>query len=275
MIDVAIDILMCPVCAGSLTSSSRTLRCELGHSFDVASSGHVNLTSPAGRRQPAGDTAQMVDARLAFLRTGLYEPLVAALAAAVDAACSADAATLVDVGSGPGFYSREVLERVCSVGRAVAVDISEAAMRRASRLDPRIAAVRANVRTVVPVRPGSADVVLDVFAPRNPGEWYRVMKPGASLIVIVPGARHLREMRDNGELLSIEGDKVEHLRAQLAAAFSLTGIDEVDWVIPGSAPVRAALKAMGPSAHHQFVPVDADLAGEITCDAVLLTFRKE
>src|SRR5262249_52968165 len=73
----AVGLLRCPVCACGLRATGAALRCEAGHSFDVARQGYVDLM-PAGKR-PAGDTAEMVAARDAFLQGGHYESIAEAV----------------------------------------------------------------------------------------------------------------------------------------------------------------------------------------------------
>ena len=47
------------------SSGGKTLACGLGHSFDVAKDGHVNLMGRGARA--TGDTAEMLAARRRFL----------------------------------------------------------------------------------------------------------------------------------------------------------------------------------------------------------------
>ena len=70
------------MCSGRLTRDGRTAGCPAGHRYDLARQGYLTLlggAAPAG----AGDTADMVAARAAFLDRGHYAPIVAALAEAV------------------------------------------------------------------------------------------------------------------------------------------------------------------------------------------------
>ena len=63
----------CPVCSGAMirrSSGGKTLACGLGHSFDVAKDGHVNLMGRGARA--TGDTAEMLAARRRFLNAGHY-----------------------------------------------------------------------------------------------------------------------------------------------------------------------------------------------------------
>ena len=43
------ELLRCPVCACSLHAEGRTLRCERGHSFDIAKEGYANLLLSGSR----------------------------------------------------------------------------------------------------------------------------------------------------------------------------------------------------------------------------------
>jgi 23S rRNA (guanine745-N1)-methyltransferase len=74
----ALPFLRCPHCGAALALVDRAVRCETGHSFDVARQGYVDLM-PAGTR-PAGDTAEMVAAREAFLGAGHYAAVAEAVA---------------------------------------------------------------------------------------------------------------------------------------------------------------------------------------------------
>ena len=59
-------MLLCPVrkCRMALMREERRLRCERGHSFDVARSGYINLLQPQERRSnQAGVTAAAVAGR--------------------------------------------------------------------------------------------------------------------------------------------------------------------------------------------------------------------
>src|SRR5215471_18367187 len=85
-LDAVAPFLRCPVCALPVQAGEDQVRCERGHSFNIARQGYVSLTS--GRGGPGtGDSAAMVMAREEFLGAGHYRPLagaIAELAAALD-----------------------------------------------------------------------------------------------------------------------------------------------------------------------------------------------
>jgi len=58
--------------------TGNVLRCERGHAFDVARQGYVDLMPPGTR--PAGDTAEMIAAREAFLAAGHFAAIARAVA---------------------------------------------------------------------------------------------------------------------------------------------------------------------------------------------------
>ena len=105
MLDDVLELLQCPVCKADLARSGRVLRCAGGHSFDIARQGYVSLV--AG---PAGDSAEMVAARLAFLEGGHLEPLVARVAErCAELAPTGDGAVL-ELGAGAGHQLARVLD---------------------------------------------------------------------------------------------------------------------------------------------------------------------
>ena len=100
MLDDVIGWLRCPACGAALARAGGTLRCPNGHAFDIARQGYVSLL--ASGLAPVGDTAEMVQARAAFLAAGHYAPLADAVAAAaVGAAPGAPAAPAAPAAENP------------------------------------------------------------------------------------------------------------------------------------------------------------------------------
>jgi 23S rRNA (guanine745-N1)-methyltransferase len=164
--------------------------CAAGHRFDIARQGYVTLVPGA-----AGDSAEMVAARMAFLGAGHFDDLADALASA----CAGNG-LVVDVGAGPGFY----LSRVAGERPGLALDSSRYALRRAAKAGPRIGAVGCDAWKPLPVRDGVADAVLSVFAPRDLDELRRI---GGRVVIASPTPRHLRELVEPLGLLRVGDDK--------------------------------------------------------------------
>lgn len=268
-----IDLLRCPHCASPLDLADRTLRCARGHAFDLSRQGYANLS---GAAQPAhADTAAMVAARDHLLRSGQFGPIAEAVVAAVPPR-SRD---LVDVGTGTGHYAAAVLD-ADPAARGLGLDVSVAACRRAARVHPRLGAVAADVWSGLPVATAVVDVLLSVFAPRNPDEFARVLRPGGTVITVTPTAEHLRELRAPFDLIGVEQDKQRRLADGLARA----GIHRADSVVvsrcrPWSIDDAVHAVLMGPNAfHHDAADVRA-AAGRlgwpraVTVEAVVTRWR--
>lgn len=267
MLDDIVDYLECPVCAEPLRLDPGVLRCPRGHSFDVARQGYVSLLT--GSRPPGtADSAEMVAARAAFLAAGHYAPLERALvetvwgARAEGISQSPDGAgerayggsgrgsvpVVVDAGAGTGHYSAVVLDAV-ERGVALAFDVSKHAVRRAARAHPRVGAFVADVWRRLPIRDGVADVVVNVFAPRNGPEFRRILRPGGRVVVVTPAPGHLTPLVQELGLLSVDADKESRVARSLEG-LAATGRRTVAFDLAlGPDEVRAVV-GMGPSAWH-------------------------
>lgn len=242
-----LDLLACPACTGSLglTPDRRSVACPEGHTYDVARQGYLNLL---GGQQPRNaDTTAMVSAREAFLSAGHYGPIAEHLAAL--AARRGRELTVLDAGGGTGYYLAAVLGSLHGA-RGISLDVSVAAGRRAAKAHSRVGAVVADVWKRLPVLDGAVDLVLDVFAPRNPTEFARVLKPEGHLIVVHPEPDHLAELIGPLNLLSIDAGKAERLDAGLGSLFTCEKRQPLRF---NASMDRAAVQevvGMGPNAFH-------------------------
>ncbi len=252
-LNLATGFLRCPQCAagdgGSLTRVDAALRCDAGHSFDIARSGYVSLL-PAGPPKNPGDTPAMVAARRDFLAAGHFAGLGGALAAI--AACEPTSGAngcVVDSGAGTGYYMATILERL--PGRVgLALDVSKSALRVAARAHPRAAAVGCDVWRQLPVADDAADLALSLFAPRNAAELARIIRPGGLLLVGTPAADHLTELIGPLGLLTVDETKQARLAGQLSPYFDLDAATEYRSELDLAQPAVGALVAMGPSSWH-------------------------
>ncbi|MEC5191344.1 MULTISPECIES: methyltransferase domain-containing protein [unclassified Arthrobacter] len=249
--------LLCPVCRARLTpSGTRTLGCPAGHSFDAAKQGYFNLLVGKGTVFEA-DTADMVAARFDFLSAGHYRPLADAVA---DCAVRALAGgtpdtpqTVLDAGTGTGHYLREVLDqaaREAAPVQAVGLDISKYALRRAAKLNPEAVNLVSDVWQPLPLADSAVDVVTVVFAPRNAGEFARVLRPGGRLIVVTPRPGHLQEVAGRAGMLGIDPAKEERLAASLGGSFSPASTEDLDVPLRLAPEDVTRLALMGPAGHH-------------------------
>ncbi len=277
MLADVIDRLACPVCGEPLARRGGTLVCELRHAFDVARQGYVNLL-PGGASPGTADTPAMVEARAAFLAGGHFSAIADAVAgAATGALAQGPVGCVLEVGAGTGYYLAAVLERLPERA-GLALDISKAAVRRAARAHARIGAVVCDAWGRLPVRDGSAALVLDVFAPRNAAEFARVLAPGGTLVVVTPTQRHLHEVVGPLGMLAVDAEKDERVAAQLAGRFERVAQTSVEERVRLSRDDLLRLAGMGPSAWHAGEDLEArvdalPLPQEVTLSVIVSAYR--
>lgn len=252
-----VDLLACPTCAGRalpdvpLHLEGSTLRCGEGHAYDVARQGYVNLLGRAAPRN--ADTPAMVAARERFLGSGAYDLVADALGEAA-VTVSARVPAVLDAGAGPGWYLDRVLARLHADDRTVrglALDVSPAAARRAVRSRWAPGAVVADAWDRLPLRTGSVDVVLSVFAPRQPAELARVLAPGGRVLVVSPLPEHLAALRRARGLLDVEPGKQERLSATFGEHLRTVDAVDVRYAVRLDGSIVDDLVAMGPNAFHR------------------------
>ncbi|MER7477733.1 putative RNA methyltransferase [Streptomyces sp. NPDC126510] len=245
--DRLLSVLTCPLCPAALEHTAGALRCAGRHTFDIARQGYVSLLT-GHRRAPSADSSAMVRSRAAFLGAGHYGPLARTLARLASEAAPPDA-TVLDAGAGTGHYLAAVLD---ALPRALGLglDSSVPALRAAARAHARAEAACWDVWQPWPVRTGTADLVLNVFAPRNGPEFHRVLGPDGALLVVTPTGRHLRELHEPVGLLAVDPRKEERLRRSLDARFRLDRTEPLEYAMSLTAEDVTGLVGMSPTAHH-------------------------
>ena len=238
-----IRILTCPVCSTHFTQVGNTLKCEQGHSFDIAKEGYVNLLT---KKLPdsMGDTKEMLQARRAFLEQGHYQPLVDAISALVydylksesDEVGGLPKLNILDAGCGEGYYlgrlQHSLKERLPDVQcEYIGLDIAKEAMRMAAKRYKEPHFVVANLKERLVFASDTLHILLNIFAPRNVEEFARVLMRGGIALVVIPAPQHLQQLREKLGLLSIEEHKQEHVIEQFAPYFKFVEAKNVSETI--------------------------------------------
>jgi 23S rRNA (guanine745-N1)-methyltransferase len=213
-IEALSSLLACSVrgCGLPLERRDRLFVCARRHTYDVARSGYVNLLQPQDRRSPAaGDTKDAVDARTRLFAAGIGRSIAEAVAARIDSAIGRDQAAVVDLGCGAGDLLGAVAARRPIDG--VGIDLSTAAAGRAAKRFPALTWVVANVDRKLPLRERCIDVAVSLHARRNPAECARLLGAGGALLIAVPAADDLVELRER-----VQGARVERERGPAIVA---------------------------------------------------------
>lgn len=198
----------CPVCKKPLAPDGRRLLCENRHSFDMAKEGYVNLLLK-NTQGGHGDNAEMLTSRRAFLSVGHYGFLRDAVALAVASRMTADTKGFVffDAGCGEGYYTEAILDACTQKAREFpslsgenalsffGIDISRDAVRMASRRLPALKTAAASLYDI-PLPDASVDAMTLLFSPFCREEFCRILKKGGTLVMAIPGRRHLYGLKE-------------------------------------------------------------------------------
>ena len=185
--------LCCPVCRELLNREEKRYRCPQGHSYDIAKQGYVNLLqSQRSSNRNHGDDREMIVARQQFLEQGYYAPLRDLLTEKVYF-YTAKNGVIVDAGCGEGWYAEGVAAQLKDA-TVMGFDISKEALKWAAKRKG-FAHLAVASCYAMPLRANSVDALLNLFSPLAAEEYARVLKTGGHLFRVVPGERHLWELK--------------------------------------------------------------------------------
>jgi len=270
-------LLACSVrgCGLPLARADAALTCAAGHTFDVARSGYINLLQVLDRRSPApGDAPAATEARARLLTAGIGMPIVLAMAATARARLPPAGGRVVDLGCGTG----ELLGHLAldAAVEGVGLDLSTTALSRAARAFPAQTWVVANADRRLPLQNGSIDLVLSLNGRRNADECARVLAPEGHLIIGVPAADDLLELRTAVQGEGVARDRWEAVVAAHESAFRLASRDTVRAVqhVTGSTLQDLLLATYRGSRRSAAPQVQTLTALEVTLATDILVFAR-
>lgn len=178
----------CPVCNSNLNHNHKYFVCSNNHSYDLSKQGYLNLLqSQRSKKRQHGDEKTMVLARQAFLETGKYSIFRDNLHAILNTSVGE---IILDAGCGEGYYSEPFQEKENVYG----IDISKDAILLSSKRNKKMNLAVAST-FAIPMLNNSVDKCFVVFAPFDPEEIVRVLKPGGMFIEVFPLEKHLIELK--------------------------------------------------------------------------------
>jgi 23S rRNA (guanine745-N1)-methyltransferase len=235
--DIAPPPLACTVrdCGEPLRRLAASYHCARGHTFDISRSGYVNLLQPQDRRsRHPGDNADAVAARSRLLAAGIGAGAVTAVARVVHALELGPRPVVVDLGCGGGELLNAIAASVTDHGphpadrrhhgsreTLIGIDLSTAAIEAAARRFPAPTWVVANADRRLPVQDASVDVIVSLNGRRNPADAARALRPRGTLVIGVPAADDLIELRERVLGGRVERDRVPAVIDEHAVAFRL------------------------------------------------------
>lgn len=181
--------LLCPVCKKNMTLYGSCLRCENGHSFDLAKEGYVNLLTGSKSGAATGDNKDMARCRKSFLDKGWFEPLAKGLCEIIN---RENASRVLDICCGEGYYSEYISRNTRAA--VYGFDLSKEMVRLAAKRKCGARFFVANM-AAVPVSDGFADCAIHLFAPFCDKEFARAVCKGGCLVSVCPGKTHLWQMK--------------------------------------------------------------------------------
>lgn len=254
----------CPLCHAPLTRSERSFSCPQRHQFDIAKEGYVNLLPVQHKRsRDPGDSAEMMQARRAFLDAGHYQPLRDAITSQLQARLPAQSTAVLDIGCGEGYYTHAFAGVAGTKGaQTLGLDVSKAAIRAAAKRYPDVMFCVASSHRL-PFLDNTIDAIVRIYAPCKAEELKRVVKPGGIVITAAPGPRHLMELKGliyrEIQLHAPDAGEIE--------GFSVVGQQSLGYTMTLTGAEAVALLQMTPFAWRAKPEVWATLAAkaQFTC----------
>jgi len=232
------------------------------------------LPTGHGQSGRVGDAPEMVRARRSVIQRGHLDPLVAAIRARV--AEMGRIRTVLDVGCGEGTLVGSVA--LAAGAQGYGMDLSKAALRIAARAHPEVTFFVGDLTHRLGVASVSVDLLLNVFAPRNPSEFSRILSTEGTLLLVIPAADHLVELRGRIRLLRIDEEKEERTVDRLASHLVGVAAESLRYTRFLPPEELATLVAMTPSSRHLAPSEIAELEGgeglAVTFSMRILTFRR-
>lgn len=180
--------LRCPLCGSALRAEGGSLVCSRAHRFDISAKGFLTLVPNVAPLK--GYDAAFFESRARIMDAGFYHHVLDAILQELPHLAAGS--TVVDAGCGEGYYAKSIRQRTGC--RTIGIDYSKDAIRIAARGGNAVHWLVADLAHM-PLAANTAACIINVFTPANYQEFQRVLAPGGTLVKVVPGSRHMQELR--------------------------------------------------------------------------------
>lgn len=251
----------CPLCHLPLKQVKNSYLCPQRHQFDVAKEGYVNLLPVQHKRsRDPGDSAEMMQARRAFLDAGHYQPLRGAVVAQLCGRLDVPAPSILDIGCGEGYYTHAFADAL-PAATLYGLDVAKVAIKAAAKRYPQVTFCVASSHRL-PFADASLNAIVRIYAPCKAAELARVVKPGGWVITATPGPHHLMELKG----LIYDDVRLHAPHAEQLEGFTLVESVSLAYPMSLSGQAAVALLQMTPFAWRAKAEVWTALADRETFD---------
>lgn len=189
----------CPTCSLPLMQhqASQGFYCANKHHFDKNEAGYWVFTKPA-RQKPTGDSRQQVRAKRFLLESGIFTPLIDKMGEMIAAHLQADDC-LLDYECAEGFYLRALSSLLSRLTNGMNVhysgvsDAENTIFAAAKAQTP--ASLYLSTSKALPFADNCFDFITVVDKPLKGKECVRVLKEQGLMLQVIPGARHLWQLK--------------------------------------------------------------------------------
>lgn len=189
----------CPTCGLALLQhqASQGFYCANKHHFDRHEQGYWIFTKPQ-RQKPIGDSRQQVRAKRFLLESGIFSPLIDKMAAMIAAAMPNDGC-LLDYECAEGFYLRALSSALTALAEPLNVqyvgvaDAENAIFSAAKVQTPGMLCLSSS--KALPFGDTCIDFITVIDKPLKGKESVRILKNDGTMLLVLPGPRHLWQLK--------------------------------------------------------------------------------
>jgi len=209
----------CPKCQGKLSLEGNSLKCTLGHTYDISKKGTVNFVLGYGEENYS---LTMLEARKRVMEEGLFQEVLEALAEEIYEDClllgkEGEVLRILDAGCGDGTHIEVLGKALKDKGMDVAltgVDISKDGILLAGRKDNDVLYHVADLASL-PFQEEAFDVIVNILSPVNYKDFQRVLTKEGRVYKVIPETGYLKELRKLYGLKEYHNEEiVAHLKEQ-------------------------------------------------------------